>query len=130
MAYSTIKPASGWVDAPADAKEITLLCSKGLLRRVGLVLKNEEGIYDKIAIYKSKKETEPIVVLRKDVFTTNVVDEAISRKDQSTRRPVSRNMRVLELAEDGSHVKMWISSGMDTESDMMWSPKYLYKKRQ
>lgn len=128
LAYSTIKPATGWANAPEDAKEITLLCSKGLLRRVALILKNEDGIYDRIAIYKSKKETEPIVVLKNDEFTTDIVDEAISRKDRVTRRPVSRNMRILELAEDVTHVKMWVSAGMDTESDIMWSPKYLYKK--
>ena len=50
MALSPIKEAHGWVDAPTDAKEFTMLLSGGLLRRPCLILKNEEGIYDKIAI--------------------------------------------------------------------------------
>ena len=39
LAQSPIKPASGWAAAPADAKEFTLLLSKGLIRRPALILK-------------------------------------------------------------------------------------------
>ena len=38
---------------------------ENLLRRYGLALKNEAGIYDRIALYKSKKDAEPFVVLEK-----------------------------------------------------------------
>lgn len=39
MVQSPIKEASGWVAAPADAKEFTVLLSKGLIRRPALILK-------------------------------------------------------------------------------------------
>ena len=44
VSASPIKNATGWAAAPADAKEFTILLSKGMVRRVGLILKNENGI--------------------------------------------------------------------------------------
>ena len=125
VVLSPIKPASGWAEAPADAKEFTLLFSGGLIRRLGLILKNEEGIYDHIALYKSKKDTTPFATLYHNVFTPEIVDEAI--KDD-VRYEVNRNMRIVEMAEDGSYLKMWVSAAMDIHNDSVWYPKELYKK--
>ena len=124
VVMSPINPAKGWADAPADAMEFTMLLSQGLIRRVGLILKNENGIYDKVALYKSKKATEPIVVLEKNVFTKYIYDEAIN--DDKTYQ-VFRNMRVLELAEDGTNLKIWVSSAVDLSFDELFHPKSLYK---
>lgn len=124
MALSPIKEAHGWVDAPTDAKEFTMLLSGGLLRRPCLILKNEEGIYDKIAIYKSKKDAEAIAVLDNDVYTVGIIDECIAGDE---RFDVTRNMRVLRLAEDGSSLIMWIGGAMRLDADELWHPKSLYK---
>ena len=124
MVSSPIKPATNWVDAPIDALECTLLLANGFIHRPCLILKNEKGVYDKVAIYKSKKATEPIVTLEKDVFVQDIVDESI-RHDQKVM--VNRSMRVLELAEDGSSMRMWVSAAMDFHDDTVWSPKSLLK---
>lgn len=34
-------------------------------------------------------------------------------------------MRIFELAEDGTHLKMWVSGGLDIHNDTAWSPRYL-----
>ena len=34
-------------------------------------------------------------------------------------------MRLLEIAEDGSSLKMWISAAMDFHNDNLWHPKTL-----
>ena len=109
VVFSPIKNAVGWASAPEDAKEVTILFSQGVIHRVGLLLKNPTGQYDHLAIYRSKKETEPIVVLEKDVFTSEVIDDAY-HKDEFHQ--VNRNMRILEMAEDGSFLKMWVSAAM------------------
>jgi len=124
VVLSPIKPAEGWLDAPKGALEITILFSKGLIRRVGLILKNTQGVYDTIKIYKNKKSKEPLAVLPKGVFVKNVVDEAIKNE---VRYHVVRNMRVLDLAEDGTHLKLWISNAMDINDDALWHPKELHK---
>ena len=124
IVFSPIKPAHGWESAPADALECTLLLSKGLLRRPCLLLKNEAGVYDRLAVYKNKKSEAPLVVLKNDVYTSDVVDEAIKGDD---RLMVNRNMRLLEIAEDGSSLKLWVSAAMDFNNDMVWHPKSLLK---
>lgn len=122
MVSSPIKPASGWTEAPKDALECTLLLSNGLIHRPCLILKNQNGQYDKVAIYRNKKATEPIVCLEKDVFVQDIVDEAIRHDDKVL---VNRSMRVLELAEDGSNLRLWVSAAMDFHDDTVWSPKSL-----
>ena len=78
MVQTPIKEASGWAAAPIDALEMTLLLSGGLIRRPCLLLKNEDGIYDSVAVYKNKKATEPIVVIHKDKMAVEVVDDGNS----------------------------------------------------
>ena len=123
--HSPIKDATGWANAPEGAKEFTMLHGDGLVRRPCLILKNAKGIYDSIAIYKTKKSEEPMQILTPGVFIRDVVDDSY-HKDKHYM--ANRNMRVLELAEDGSYVKMWISAGMNIDNDAVWHPKSLYKE--
>lgn len=122
---SPIKPAEGWANAPAQAKEFTMLFSKGLIHRVGLILSNDDGIYDRVALYKSKKSAEPFAVLEKNVFQGGVIDEGIKN---DVHYPVNRNMRVLELSDDGNYLKIWVSAAMILDNDDVWHPKRLYQE--
>ena len=125
MVRSPIKPASGWANAPADAKEFTVLFSGGLIRRPALILKNEQGIYDRVAIYKSKKASEPMVVCPLGQMMVEVVDEAI-KNDKVYK--VNRNMKLLKLDPEGKTLTMYISGAMDMENDSVWHPKRLFKE--
>ena len=126
-AFSSIKPADEkWVaDVPEGAKEFVVLLSGGIIRRPALVLKNAEGKYDHIAIYKSKKATEPMVTIQNREYVRDIVDDCVKGDDMIK---ATRDMRVLEIAEDGSKVKMWVSASMNIAADMMWSPRSLYKE--
>ena len=96
-----------------------------MVRRPVLILKNDEGIYDHIAVYKNKKSENPIVVLENDVFVQDVFDEAI-KKDQ--RYEISRNMRLLEIKPDGSYFRIWCSAETDINDDKVWSPQSLFQE--
>lgn len=122
---SPIKPASGWAIETDGLKEFVLLLSGGALRRVGLILKNEQGIFDKVAIYKNKKATEPIVTLEVKKLVGNIFDKGM-KKDEEV--DVIRNMELLELAEDGSALRMFVSAAMEINNDTVWHPKRLYKE--
>lgn len=126
LAQSPIKPASGWISAPEDAKEFVVLFSNGLIRRPALILKNENGIYDRVALYKSKKETEPIAVCYVGRIVPEVVDEAFAGDVKYEK--VNRNILLIKLAEDGSSLSMHISPGMDMTNDSVWHPKRLFKE--
>lgn len=126
IAFSSIKPAEKWaIEVPEGAKEFVVLLSGGLIRRPALILKNAEGKYDHIAIYKNKKATEPMVTIQEREYVRDIVDDCIKGDDMIK---ATRDMRVLEIAEDGSKVRMWVSASMNIAADMMWSPKSLYKE--
>ena len=125
LALSPVKEAKGWKNAPADAKEFTLLLYGGLLRRPALILKDARGKYAQIALYKSKNDLDPLVVLTPGVMAREILDEAIVG-DKKYR--VSRSLKVLELAEDGSKLSMYVSPAMDIDNDSVYSPKRLYQE--
>ena len=126
LSQSPIKPASGWAAAPADAKEFTILLSGGLIRRPALILKNEDGIYDRVAIYKSKKNTDPMCVCKLGEMVVEVFDEAIQNDKKYEK--VNRNYKLLKLGEDGNNLTMYVSAGMDATNDSVWHPKRLFQE--
>ena len=123
---SPIKEAEGWLQAPEGAKEAVFLFSAGLLRRPALILKNESGIYDRVAVYKNKKSLEPLYILHKGVFEKNLEDDAIL--NEKTYSKVTRNMQILEMSDDGNRVKIWISPAIDSSNDSLFFPKELHKR--
>lgn len=123
---SPIKPAEKWhFSVPTDAKELTILFSGGLISRPALMTKNAAGVYDTLSIYKNKKTEAPLAVLTNGEFVENVLDEAI--KDDKTYQ-VIRNMRILEMAEDGSRLCMWISAAVNIHDDSVFSPRSLHQE--
>lgn len=122
---SPIKEAKGWAAAPADAKEFVVLPSRSMLRRPALILKNEDGVYDRVAIYKSKKSEEPLAVMKVGEPAVGVVDEVI--KNGEKMPTCNRNYLLVELSEDGDHLKLYVSPAMDMTNDSVWHPKRLYK---
>lgn len=125
MSQSPIKIAEGWTNAPADAKEFYVVLSGGLIRRPALILKNENGIYDKIAIYKNKKNEEPIATIALGEMVAEIIDEAY-KNDKMYK--VNRNMKLLKLDPKGNSLTMYISGAMDMENDSCYSPKRLFRE--
>ena len=123
VAFSSIKPAKGWAQAPEGAKECVLLLSNGYVRRPVLILPDDQGRYVRIAIYTSKKEETPLAVLEAGEFKRQVLDISLVGEREV---PVNRNMALLELAPDGSKIRMWVSNAMDTTNDNFWHPQSLY----
>lgn len=121
---SPLKEAKGWKNAPEGAKEFTIITSSGVTRRPALILKNEAGEYDKVAIYKNKKADEPIVILEKDKMVTGIIDD-VTKKEVT--KPACRSMKILELEPQGNKVRVWISNALDISNDQLWHQKSLYK---
>ena len=122
---SPIKEASGWAFAPADAKEFTLMFSHGMIRRPALIVKGDSGNYEKVMIYKNKKETEPIAVLELLKMVPQIVDEAI----KGTKRfRANRNLRLLTLDPNGESLSIYVSAAMDMDNDSVFHPKRLFKE--
>ena len=84
IAYSPIKEAANWASAPEGAKECTLLLSGGLIHRPCLILKNADGIYDTMQIFKNKKTEEPLATLRYNEYVQDIIDEAYHKDEKAT----------------------------------------------
>lgn len=121
---SPLKDAKGWKNAPDGAKEFTIITSSGVMRRPALILKNEAGEYDKVAIYKNKKADAPIVTLERDKMVTGIIDD-VTKKEET--KPACRSMKILELDPSGNKVRLWISNALDISNDQLWHKKSLYK---
>lgn len=124
LSLSPISEPEGWANAPADAKEFSIYYGYGKIVRPALILKND-GKYNQVAIYASKGATEPLCVLDEDVYTKNCPD-TITKKGVTYN--VVRNMRVLEIAEDGSYVRMWASNASDVDNSNCWYPRWVFDK--
>ena len=76
MINSPITNAQGWAFAiPADSREFIIGMNKGMVRRYGLIVKNAQGVYDTVRVYRSKKEEQPITVIsRQQDITFDAVD--------------------------------------------------------
>ncbi len=125
IVQSPIKPADGWAESVAGAKEFVLLLSAGLIHRPCQIWPNGDGIYDKVAIFRSKKDKQPLAVLSMGKVYPYIKDKAVVKDEQVE---VVRNMRVLKLAEDGSELKMWVSAANRTDDDSVFHPKRIYQE--
>ncbi len=123
-AKSPIKPAHGWANAPEGAKEFSLVEAGGFIRRPGLILQNEEGIYDHVEIYRSKKETKPLATLYPNKMVYGIIDETYKG---DVKKLGNRNMMLYRLEPDGSRLNIFLSACYDIENDSVFSPKSLHK---
>lgn len=124
LVQSPIKEAQGWANAPQNAKEFTIITSGGLLRRPCLIVQNADGKFDTIEIFKNKKETKPIISCKSGQMIPIFVDTV--QKGDNTYT-ASRALKVMQLAEDGTQLKVWMSSALDVANDSLWSPASLYQ---
>ena len=125
VSISSIKPATGWENAPEGAKEAVVLLSKGLLRRPLLLLQNEEGVYDHVAIYKSKKDAEPMAVMYVGKFVNDIVDDHIM--PDGTKVEGVRCFKLLDIDPEGKNCRLYISRTMSTQNlRQVCQPQSLY----
>lgn len=127
ISLSPITEPEGWSQTPLKAKEFTMLMRGGRLARACLILANEEGIYDQVAIYADKTAAEPLTILSKDVYTKNIAD-TLPKGKSGEQENVIRNMRALNIAEDGSYVRIWVSDAFSADDDSVWYPKEIFPK--
>lgn len=129
LVNSPIKDPVGWNDIPDDAREFTLVVGSGLVRRPCLLLKNDQGVYDKVAIYVNKKAQEPLALIGSDDMVS-VIDVLKIEETDNVMKDVEaiRNFRIIEICPNGTRVKLWMSAAMDIQNDSLFHPRELYKE--
>lgn len=123
-----LKPAEKWsIDVPEGAKEFRIMYCDGKASRVALLLKNEDGVYDTVAIYKNKKADKPLFVVKNDgEMHKNFIDEMV--KPDGSKAMTNRSVKINRIEEDGSGVEMYMTAALDIAGDDVFSPKSMYKE--
>ena len=127
VSVSPISEPEGWVNAPEGAKEFTWLQLFGHMPVPCLILKNEQGVYDSVAVYMAKQMPEPLVVLKKGEYTANVYS-VLPKGKSGEMEKVVRNMCLLDCAEDGSYIRLWASTAFSAEDKCVWYPQWIFDK--
>ena len=130
MPYNTaqapLKDASGWANAPTDAKEFVAVLCNGLLRRPCLLLKNEAGEYDTIAMYRSKKDETPIASVKYHELAPVFLDDVI--KEDGTKVTCARTIGYIYHDDNYETISLWLNRANDITDDAAWHPKSLHKE--
>ncbi len=66
-----------------------------------------------------------IATLVNGEFVEDIVDEGIKDNEQYV---VTRNMKILEMAPNGSRVRLWVSPAIDINNDAVFYPVSLHKE--
>lgn len=123
---SPIKAPTGWsYPLPPDVKEFTAVVGNGFVQMPALLVPNAQGIYDRVWLYRSKKAPLPDAILTEGEMIYDLVQQLPAKDGQ---HPANRNAAILEIAPDGSHVKLFMSAAMDQTVDDLFSPQSLYQE--
>jgi len=120
-----LKDASGWANAPADAKEFTMMICDGKVRRLGLFKKGESGVYDTVEIYASKKDEKPLVSLKNDEYVVYMEDEILDFHE--VKQACTRGVLLLDCDPEGKSLKIWLGNALKKDCDILWWPHHLYQ---
>lgn len=122
---SPIRPATDWVNAPEDAKEFTLVCNNGLVRRPVLLLKDENGAYGPIEIYEKKNQENLLATVKPGEYI-NYLDNGFFRGERACQ--INFGMGYIECKADGSYVKLYMSKSMATDIEEVFHPRSLHSQ--
>ena len=123
---SPIKKPEGWLkELPQDAKEIGFIFYNGLIRRYGLLISNEEGVYNKLEIYRSKKDMQPIGVATTEKNAVNVPDIYNIEENEIA---IVRSFYIVSISPAGDAATIIVSDAKDISKDEMFHPRSLYKE--
>ena len=114
--YCQIKPATNWSWEVGDAKECAILVNNGYERRYLLITKNENGKYQNIDIYRSKKDQSSKLgeIRGVDTWSTYIYD-TMNVKDQVAN--VGYKIKFMTISDDESSFRLYSTFAIDLGSD-------------
>ncbi|MBV4423747.1 alkaline phosphatase family protein [Clostridium tyrobutyricum] len=120
-----IKFASDWKNAPDGAKEVILPVNSGMTRRYGLIVTEDGKNYNKIKIYASKKDEEPIGEAKAGEWSSWIYD---TYRIDGKNTKVAYKIRVIDIKSDGSKLKFYYSFVLDLNKGKYFYPDKIGKE--
>lgn len=125
-----IKTPKRWTKKlPKDALEFSVIVKNGLRQLPSLLLKGEDGAYDHLEIYMSKKDAEPWVILSEEDNYVPVKVMEINKDGEKING--TRSVSLMEFDPDNFYIKISMGDCLDITTSVKedtWSPKSLYQQ--
>lgn len=122
---SPLVPAFDWDNVPANALEFTILIGDEHTERPALVLRNEQGAFDRVAIYQDKQSMQLLASLSVGEMICGQPDTI---RKKGTEKPAVRLYKLMELNPVTGELRLWISNALDSTNDTLWHPHGLYQQ--
>ena len=121
--YTPLKDADGWAfEIPEGAKEAVITMNNALHRRYVLITGEH---YDTVTLYKNKKTPQPLGSAKLGQWSAPIFD-SFTISDENKR--VAYYIRNMEMNEDGTEGRFYISHVLNTEDDSYFYPKAMCKE--
>lgn len=121
-----LKEAKNWsIELPDGALEAVVTLNKGLARRYAIIVPNEEGIYDKVLLYRDRKNGILLGETSGDDWSKFIYDEFIC-EDRKTR--VAYKLRIVDMDPAGKSCRLFITAVTDMENLDYFYPREMGKK--
>lgn len=116
-------------EVPKDALEFPVIILDGKKQLPSLLLKNAEGLYDRVEVYLSKKDVEPWISIKDDEFAPVQVMDFVGENGEKIQG--TRNVSILKIDNNEPSVifDMGVCLDITTErKEMTWVPRSLYQQ--
>ena len=125
-----LKEPKNWGhEVPESALEFPVIIADGAKQLPALLLKNEEGLYDRVEVYMNKKDAEPWAsVTEKDYYIPVKVIEMTNEEGQKIKG--TRSVSLMKIEQNPVSVIFDMGQCLDITTDkkeMLWHPKSLYQ---
>lgn len=123
-----IEPRNWTQEIPVGAREFTIIAGEGVIRYPALMLLNEKGEYDSVAVYENKKEAEPFIVMQDGEFYPTVVSDIVVG---DKRIKGTRAFSIVKIDPKGDEVRVSLGVAFDIETENRlkeWVPQSLYQQ--
>ena len=127
---SPLRSPKNWKHEVAEtALEFYTVIQDGYKQLPSLLLKNEDGIFDRVEIYMSKKDAEPWVALKDgEYLPAEPIEITLESGDKIQG---TRSVSILKIEQENPAVIMSLGVCLDITTgrkDALWHPKSLYQQ--
>ena len=121
--YTPLKDAANWgFEVPENAKECLVTMNDSLVRRYLLITASDGVHYDTFTLYPNKKADNPLGSCTLNTWSEPIYD-TFPINEEPTK--VAYYLRGVDMNEDGTAGRVYISHVMDIEDDEYFYPKSL-----
>lgn len=121
-----LKEPEKWsIELPEGAKVAVVPLSNSTVRRYFVLTANDGNTYDTLTVYANRKDETPMAQVKIGEWSSNVFD-VFNKDDEQVK--VCYRIRFINVAQDGSIAKIFLSHAMDAENLDYFYPQSMGKK--